>query len=93
MTTTRPFRPKQRGVRCSVTERNGKPCRGWCVSNDMCARHNIAKARYGNPLGKRATKRVCKGCGEVFEHKYEVTAYCLNRCWRNNPEQKARRNK
>ncbi len=82
----RGFRPRQKGVACSV-----EGCDNWCVSNDLCPKHNMAMSRYGSTLGKPAVKKVCKGCGKVFEHKYDVTGYCRPECYRNTPKYKKKR--
>ena len=34
----RGFRPRQKGVACSV-----EGCTDWCVSNDLCPKHNMAR--------------------------------------------------
>ncbi len=36
----REFRPKQKGVECSI-----EGCAGWCVSNDLCAKHSMQRYR------------------------------------------------
>lgn len=88
MNSERGFRPRQKGVECRV-----EGCDDWCVSNDLCAKHNIAMRRYGNPLGKPATRKICKNkdCGREFEHKYDVTGYCSAKCYRSTPENKEKR--
>lgn len=66
-------RHKQKGVECSVPG-----CTDWCVCNDLCHNHNMAKYRYGDALGKPEKKRRCR-CGETFSHKYDSVKKCL-RC-------------
>lgn len=82
----RGFRPRQKGVECKVDG-----CTNWCVSNDMCANHNMALHRYGSIHGKPKKKHVCKGCGKEFEHKYDRTEYCSIACYGNTDEQKQKR--
>lgn len=81
----RGFRPRQKGVECSV-----EGCTGWCVSNDLCPKHNMALSRYGSVHGKAETKRICKNekCGKEFEHKLDRAEYCSLECYRSVPEQK-----
>ncbi len=83
MVVERGFRPRQKGVDCSV-----EGCSEWCVSNDLCSKHNMALSRYGSVDGKAAVKKVCKGCGEDFEHKYDSAEYCGIGCYRRSPENK-----
>ncbi len=79
----RPFRPRQKGVTCSV-----EGCKNWCVSNDLCQNHNMAVRRYGSTSGKPAKSKICKGCNKEFAHKYEITEYCSIGCYHKTPEQK-----
>lgn len=82
----RGFRPRQSGVPCSV-----EGCGNTCVSNDMCISHNMALHRYGSVHGKPAVKKICKACGEEFEHKYDVAEYCNIKCYRSTDEYKKKR--
>lgn len=63
----------QKGVECSV-----EGCTEWCVCNDLCHRHNMAKSRYGSPEGKPEKVRTCKtrGCKNKFSHKYDRVIKC-----------------
>lgn len=68
----RGFRPKQKGVECSEPG-----CDNWCVSNDLCPKHNMQKYR-ATAQGKAATKeynkrfkrpdikKVCELCHNEF---------------------------
>ena len=68
----RPFRPKQKGVECSVDG-----CTDWCVSNDLCAKHNMRERRkqekykayvreYNKRYKRPSVEKICK-CGLRFE--------------------------
>ncbi len=82
----RPFRPQQKGVQCSI-----EGCTNWCVSNDLCAKHNMSMHRYGYPLGKPGIKKICKNCGKRFRNKYERTEYCSPECYKATDEYKKKR--
>jgi len=79
----RAFRPKQKGVNCSV-----EGCKKWCVSNDLCSKHNMALRRYGSTQGKPGIKKICKTCNKEFINKYEITGYCSIQCYHKTPEQR-----
>lgn len=81
-------RQRQKGKKCKV-----KGCYHWCVSNDLCAKHNMALHRYGNPLGKVPIKKVCKNvkCRKKFRNKIERTEYCCPACYKSTPEYKKKR--
>lgn len=84
----RKFRKQQKGKDCSI-----QGCKDSCVSNDMCPKHNMAKHRYGNPLGKPPIKKVCKNkkCRKRFSNKLERTDYCSPECYKATPEHKRMR--
>lgn len=81
-------RVSQRDKKCEV-----RGCLDECVSNDMCARHNMAMHRYGSPLGKKPVKKVCKNrrCRKRFSHKLEKTEYCSPECYKGTDEYKEKR--
>lgn len=85
----RPYRKKQKGVKCSV--KGGCPDR--CVSNHLCAKHNMALHRYGNPLGKVPIKKICKNkkCRKKFSNKLERTEYCSPGCYTGSDKYKKMR--
>ncbi|MGR3302306.1 MAG: hypothetical protein ACUZ8I_07355 [Candidatus Scalindua sp.] len=85
MGNKRGFRPRQKGVECSIPG-----CSDWCVSNDMCPRHNMAMYRYGNAMGK-VVKKVCKACGGKFSGKRDKGDYCTPGCYKSTPEYKEKR--
>ncbi len=78
----RGFRPKQKGVECSV-----EGCTDWCISNDMCPRHNMAVWRR-TEKGKASVKRFndkrrrdsitkeCRHCGGEFVTARKAQGLC-----------------
>lgn len=85
--TKRPYR-KQKGETCKI-----KGCKGSCVSNDMCSKHNMAMHQYGNPLGKQGIKKICKNkkCKKKFSNKLARTKYCGPECYKDTDEYKKMR--
>ncbi len=72
MDSDRPFRPRQKGVECSV-----EGCTGWCVSNDLCSKHNMRKYRltekgraqvkaYNKRFKRPDIDKVCIRCKKGF---------------------------
>ncbi len=68
----RPFRPRQKGVACSI-----EGCDNWCVSNDLCSKHNMARHRltekgrayvkkYNERYKQPDIKKACIECGGGF---------------------------
>lgn len=76
-------RISQKTAKCRVDN-----CKDTCVGNDLCSKHNMALRRYGSIYGKPKVKKICKGCGNEFEHKYDNTEYCGHGCYRRTDEQK-----
>lgn len=65
--SVRGFRPRQKGVECGVAG-----CTDWCVSNDLCAKHQM-RARRKTVEGRAYTKEYNKryrrsGLNKVCEH-------------------------
>lgn len=76
-------RKPQREKKCKT-----KGCANWCTCNDLCAKCNIAKKRYGSVYGKKVYKRKCKTCGISFPSKRDDAAFCSRKCYRDDPENK-----
>ena len=77
-------RLRQKGKKCSV-----EGCNDWCVSNDLCGKHNMAVRRYGSVHGGKDGHRkgVCY-CGKEFVMVKTDQKYCSSKCYRNAPEYK-----
>lgn len=80
--STRGFRPRQKGVECSV-----EGCTDWCVSNDLCPKHNMRERRkqekykaYTREYNKRYKrpdiKKVCDICYTIFVTARESQVVC-----------------
>lgn len=78
----RGFRPKQKGVNCSEPG-----CTAWCVSNDLCPKHNMAKYRatvkgiaatkkYNQRVKRPDIDKACGLCGVAFVTARKEQDYC-----------------
>lgn len=72
---------QQKGKKCSVPE-----CTEHCVSNNLCAKHNMALWRYGDVYGKKSNQKVCKNpaCHKLFSSKHDRALYCDPGCRRRS---------
>jgi hypothetical protein len=79
------MRKVQKGKDCSV-----EGCDNWCVSNDLCPKHQMALRRYGSVYGAKAGVRrgVCKGCGEDMPIRKAKQEYCTNQCYQGSIQYK-----
>lgn len=82
MESVRGFRPRQKGVECSV-----EGCLDWCVSLDLCGKHRAQvwrKTLKGQVYTKEYNKRykrpdidkVCGHCKEVFVTARKAQVLC-----------------
>ncbi len=62
---------QQQGIECSI-----EGCADECVCNDLCHNHNMARYRYGDPMGKPEKTRRCKKCKKPFSHKSDSVKMC-----------------
>lgn len=78
----RGFRPRQKGVPCSIDG-----CDDWCVSNDLCPKHNMRERRkqekykaytreYNKKYKRPDIDKVCELCGAKFVTARESQTLC-----------------
>lgn len=76
-------RKKQKGKRCSVVG-----CKDWCRCNDLCAKHNMAKIRYGSVYGAKDghRKAICANekCGKEYVQIKTDQKYCDPKCYKDS---------